>query len=137
MINAIGIALSGLNAASRKVEASASNIANMQTSGSLENPDQAPYTPLTTQQIALADQAGNGLGVKSNFVPKTQPFTPAYDPDSPFANAEGLIGVPNVDLAEEAVNMTMAETAYKASVSVIETVQDMTRELLEAFDRKV
>jgi flagellar basal-body rod protein FlgC len=127
MINAIGIALSGLQAASRKVEASASNIANMQT---------ADYEPLTTQQTAQTDNSGNGQGVKSDFVPKTQPFTPSYDPDSPFANNEGYVNTPNVDLAEEAVNMTIASTAYKASVSVIETVQDMTKEMLQAFDKK-
>ena len=123
MINAIGIALSGMNAASRKVEASASNIANLQT---------ADYTPVTAQQTALAE----GQGVRSDFVPKTQPFTPSYDPDSPFANGEGYVNTPNVDLAEEAVNLTIAKTAYKANVAVIETVQDMTKELLESFDKE-
>ena len=127
MINAIGIALSGLQAASRKVEASASNIANMQT---------ADYEPLTTQQTAQADGSGGGQGVNSTFVAKNPPFTPSYDPDSPFANGEGYVNAPNVDLAEEAVNMTLASTAYKASVSVIKTVEDMTEELLNAFDKK-
>lgn len=123
MINAIGIALSGLTAASRKVEASASNIANLQT---------ADYTPVTSEQTALA----GGQGVRSDFVPKSQPFTPSYDPDSPFASSEGYVNTPNVDLAEEAVNLTLAKTAYRASVAVIETEQDMTKELLQAFDRK-
>lgn len=127
MINAIGIALSGLQAASRKVEASASNIANMQT---------ADYKPLTTQQTAQADSSGGGQGVSSEFVTKNPPFTPSYDPESPFANGEGYVNTPNVDLAEEAVNMTLATTAYKASVSVIQTVEDMTEELLGAFDKK-
>lgn len=127
MINAIGIALSGLQAASRKAEASASNIANLQT------PD---YSPITAQQTAQTDQSGNGQGVRSDFVPKTQPFTPSYDPDSPFANTQGYVNTPNVDLAEEAVNLTIAETTYKANVAVLETIQDMTKELLSSFDRK-
>jgi len=127
MINAIGIALSGLKAASKQAEASASNIANLQT---------ADYTPLTAQQTAQTDQSGNGQGVRSDFVPKTQPFTPSYDPDSPFANGEGYVNTPNVDLAEEAVNLTIAKTAYKANVAVLETVQDMSKELLEAFDEE-
>jgi flagellar basal-body rod protein FlgC len=127
MIKTSQIALSGIQAASKRVEASASNIANLQT---------ADYTPITAQQTALTDQTGNGQGVRSDFVPKTQPFTPSYDPDSPFANNEGYVNTPNIDLAEEAVNMTIAKTAYKANVSVIETVQDMTKELLAAFDKK-
>lgn len=127
MINAIHIALSGLQAASRRVEASASNIANMQT------PD---YNPLTTTQTAQADEAGQGAGVSARNIPKSNGFTPSYDPDSPFANQQGLVNTPAVDLAAEAVNMSMAETAYKASVAVIKTTEDMTDEMLKAFDRK-
>lgn len=127
MLNAIGIALSGLQAASRKVEASASNIANMQT------PD---YEALTTAQTAQSDQNGHGQGVSSQNIPKTQPFTPSYAPDSPFANSGGYVNTPNVDLAEEAVNMSMAEATYKANVAVLKTVDEMTGEMLKAFDKK-
>lgn len=127
MLNAIGIALSGLQAASRKVAASASNIANMQT---------ANYEPLTTAQTAHSDQKGNGMGVLSQNIPKTQAFIPSYAPDSPFANTQGYVNAPNVDLAEEAVNMTLAKTTYKANAAVIKTVNDMTDELLKTFDKK-
>lgn len=127
MINAIGIALSGLQAASRKVEASASNIANMQT---------ANYEPLTTSQTAQSDQNGNAQGVISQNIPKTNAFTPSYAPDSPFANTQGYVNTPNVDLAEEAVNMSIAEATYKANVAVLKTVDEMTNEMLKAFDKK-
>ena len=70
MLNAINIALSGLTAASKKVEASASNIANLQTVGSLEEGGQSPYTPITAQQTAVTDAQGNGIGVTSQFQPK-------------------------------------------------------------------
>lgn len=127
MINAIHIALSGLNAASRKVEASASNIANMQT------PD---YEPLTTVQKAQTTENGQGSGVSAQNLPKTNPFTPSYEPDSPFANPQGVVNSPNVDLAEEAVNMSMAEAAYKASLAIIKTSDEMTQEMLKAFDKE-
>ena len=127
MLNAIGIALSGLQAASRKVEASASNIANMQT---------ANYEPLTTSQTAQSDQNGNAQGVISQNIPKTNAFTPSYAPDSPFANTQGYVNTPNVDLAEEAVNMSIAEATYKANVAVLKTVDEMTNEMLKTFDKK-
>ncbi len=136
MLGPIGIALSGLTAASKKVEASASNIANLQTVGSLEDGKQKPYTPLTTQQTAVTDGNGNGLGVTSNFVPKGTPYYSAYSPDSPFANAEGIIGVPNVDLAEEAVNLQMARTTYKANAAVLRVADDLSDELLRVLDEK-
>lgn len=129
MINAISIALSGLTAATNKLNATASNIANITTAGSLEEGGQAPYDALTTQQTTL----DNG-GVKSEVVSAGRPFVPAYDPDSPFANEEGLIGAPNVDLAEEAVNLGLAEIAYKANIGTLKTAEEMSDELLRIFD---
>jgi flagellar basal-body rod protein FlgC len=136
MINVIGIALTGLAAATKKVAASASNIANMQTAGSLEEGKQAPYTPITTQQATITDQSGNSLGVSSQFVPKSNPYYSLYSPDSPFANEEGVIGMPNVDLAEEAVNMMIAEATYKANIATIKTADELTDELLRMVDEK-
>ena len=132
MINAIGIALSGLNAATQKLNATASNIANVTTSGSLEDGEQAPYDALTTIQTAQE----NG-GVRSEVVSAGRPFVPAFDPDSPFANSEGLIGAPNVDLAEEIVNLNLAELSYKANIGVLKTAEELSDELLSIFDKEV
>ena len=132
MIGAISTALTGLAAASKKVEASASNIANMGSAGSLDpaSPNQ-PYQALTTVQTA------NGAGgVTATNIPKTPGFVNAYAPDSPFANAEGMVGAPNVDLAEEAVNLKIAEITYKANVSVLKTADEMAEELNSLFDEK-
>lgn len=132
MINAIGIALSGLLGASKKVEAVASNIANLNTAGALEPGGQAPYSSVTT-----VNTAQNNGGVKTEIIPKDPAFVPAYDPDSPFANSEGLVAVPNTDLAEESVNLTLAKAAYKANLAVIKTADEMQDELLKSFDREV
>lgn len=42
-----------------------------------------------------------------------------------------------VDLAEEAVNLKVAEQAYKANLLVVETASKMTDELLSTFDERV
>ena len=137
MLGTINIAISGLNAASRQLSASASNIANLQTVGSLEDGGQAPYTPLQTTQSAITDESGNPQGVRSDFIPQNNPFVPAFDPDSPFADANGIIGVPNVDLAAEAVNLNLAEIQYKANIEVIETASELSEELFRIFDDRV
>ncbi len=134
MIQAIQTALSGLTAAGRKAEAAASNIANMQTTGSLTDPAQPPYTPIATQQTAVTDGQGNPQGVQSTFVPRSQPFVPGYEPGSPLADENGLVGVPNVNLAEEAVNLKLAALTYKASAQTIEVASEMQEELLNMFD---
>ena len=131
MINAIGIALSGLSAASQKVGAAASNIANLETVGSLDDPAHPPYTPVTIQQVT-----GAGGTVNTVVVPKNPPFVPAFGPDSPFANAQGQVGVPNIDLGEEAVNLIIAKTAYKADLAVIRAAKNMEDDLLRTFDDK-
>lgn len=136
MLNTISIALSGLNAATQRLSATASNVANVMTAGSLEAGKQAPYDALTTRQTAQNLPNGNGTGVKSEVVSAGKPFIPSYAPDSPFADANGIIGAPNVDLAEEAVNMMLAKTVYKANISVIKTSGEMSDELLKMVDRK-
>lgn len=133
MIGTINIALSGLEAASKKVNATASNIANLQTVGSIEDGGQVPYTPLTTKQTAQGID-GSGVGVRSEIISAGRPFVPSYDPDSPFANSEGIIGVPNINLAEQAVNLITAEISYKANLATLETASELSDELLDIFD---
>lgn len=131
MLDAITSPLSGLRAASTKVAVSAENIANINTTGNLEG-GKAPYTPKTVQQQTTATG-----GVATDIALKNPAFIPAFDPSSPFANADGLVGTPNVDMAEEFVNIQLAKTNYKASASVIRTVSDMQDDLLKTVDKKV
>lgn len=130
MIGAISTALTGLTAATKKVDAAASNIANISSAGSLD-PASAnqPYEALTTVQSA------NGAGgVTATNVPKNPGYVSAFSPDSPYANQDGLVGAPNVDLAEEAVNLKLAEIAYKANISVLKVADEMSKELGRVFD---
>ena len=129
MIKAVNIALTGLDAATKKLNATASNIANLQTVGSLEDGKQAPYTLLTTLQTS--DENG---GVRSEIAARNNPFAPAFDPDSPFANEDGIIGVPNISLPEEAVNLKLAEIQYKANIKTIEAASELSDELDRLFD---
>lgn len=137
MINTIQIALSGMNAASRKVEASASNIANMTTTGALtpEN-GPAPYQPVTVAQSAIALPNGESGGVRADTVLTARPFTPSYAPGSPFADDNGLVGTPAIDLAEETVNLQIASHSYKANAKTITIAGEMQDALLGMFDRK-
>jgi flagellar basal-body rod protein FlgC len=133
MIGAISTALTGLLAASKRVEASASNIANASSAGSLDpsSPNQ-PYQALTTVQTA--NDTG---GVTATNIPKSPGFVNAFAPDSPFANSEGLVGAPDVDLASEAVNLKLAEITYKANIETLKTAGEMSNELLNIFDKRV
>lgn len=136
MINTISISLSGLNAATKKIEATASNVANLSTVGSL-NAEPAPYTPLGTVQTTATGPNGEAQGVRSDFVARPNPFVPAFDPDSPFADENGIIGVPNINLAEEATNLGLAELSFKANIAVIKTAEELSDEVLNIFNEEV
>ncbi len=127
MVDAISTALSGLNAASNRIEASASNIANSTTTSALDDENAAPA--LTTAQSAEE----NG-GVRSQIIPKDPGIVERFAPNSPFANEDGVVGAPNVNLAEEAVNLKLAETAYRANIATIKTANEISEALLDIFD---
>ena len=106
MINAISSALSGLGAASQKIENSAERIA----------------------------QFGSGVA-------ETTP-TPIADPATPLTGGNTALNattlaVSEINLIEESVNLKVAETAYKANLSVLETVNELSDELIDSFDQTV
>lgn len=129
MGNTIQTSLSGLIAATKKIDTVASNVANAQTVGSLTDSENAPYNALTTQQTS------QNPGVKAEIVNKNPPFVPSFAPNSPFADENGLIGAPNVNLAEELVISKEAEFAYKSNAMMIKTSLEMQDTLLDAVDK--
>jgi flagellar hook protein FlgE len=53
------------------------------------------------------------------------------------ASANNIVQSPPDNLAEDIVNMKLAETAFKANVATIRTAEEMSDELLRIFDEKV
>lgn len=132
MINPISTSISGLMAASKKVEVAATNIVNADVVGSTDpdSPNQA-YSAQVTQDLSTA-----GGGVRTVSLNRTPAFVPSYEPDSVFADSEGLVNSPNVNLDEELINMKVAENAYQANAQVIKTGLEMQDTLREALDHE-
>jgi flagellar basal-body rod protein FlgC len=131
MIDAIATAVSGMRAAARRLEASASNVANLGTRGALPPPDAGPaaYQPVRVEQVAAA-----GGGALASVRVVSPAWRVAYDPEASLADADGLVAEPNVDLAGEALEQAVAEAAFRANLSTLRTVQDMVRRLYELAD---
>lgn len=136
MTSSLSIALSGLGANLKRLGAAASNIANFQSSGSPEPGGKRPYEARTVVQTAQTTGDGQGAGVSADIVPKKEPFMPAYDPGSRDANAQGMVAMPNVDLAEEIVGLKMAALTYRANVKVLETSARLSEEVGRLLDEK-
>jgi flagellar basal-body rod protein FlgC len=132
-MSALTIATSGLAAASRRLEVSASNVANALDTGPLPGADvpnaanfPPAYTPLRINQTAVA-----GGGTATTVTAVTPSFVPSYEPGAPFADKNGLVAAPNVDLANEFVQQIIARYEFAANAKVIQVESEMMKVLLD------
>lgn len=143
-LSPIFASITGLDAASKRLAASSANIANMRDAADLgaaesEAARQAQagrgvqtasrftgYKPFDVHQETL-----QGAGVRAEFREREDFFVPAFDSGNPVADADGMVAMPNVDLAEEAVSLKLAKLAHSASLAVIRTENSMFGELLD------
>jgi len=138
MSDPLSIALSGLRSASTKAGAAASNIANVSTSGAREGADgPEAYQPVDVVETSFAAESGEPHGVKAEVVPRKPATTPVYSPQTAYADEDGLIDAPNVDLNEEVIDLKYAELAYKANAAVARVAIDIQDEILDRFDERV
>lgn len=134
MTDVFSIGVSGLQAQQQRLATSASNIANATTVGKVPDKN-APgastvYKPLTAVLSANVIDGQPG-GVRSDIIESKDGYSLVFSPDSPYANEQGLIAVPNIDLARESVNVMVSKTLFKADVAVIKTEKEMQEELLD------
>jgi flagellar basal-body rod protein FlgC len=129
-MNVSSIAASGLAAASLRLQVSASNVANMLDTGPLPGTSNtskfsAAYVPLRVDQVATA-----GGGTAATTAPVSPSYLPQYDPGAPFADQNGLVAAPNVDLANEAVQQIIARYEFTANTKVMQVNAQMMQSLL-------
>ncbi|MDA9411224.1 flagellar basal body rod protein FlgC [Bradyrhizobium sp. CCBAU 45384] len=141
------IATSGLSAASLRANVAASNIANVRTTGPLPASSGSPapagagssgiaptfpaaYVPLRVDQV---DQS-NG-STPGGTVATVSTVSPSYiaqsDPSAPFANQDGLVAAPNVDLADQFVQLATAKYSFMANAKVIQAYSETEKSLLD------
>ncbi|MQX34970.1 flagellar basal body rod protein FlgC [Roseospira navarrensis] len=123
-IDALSIGVSALRMNETRVAVAADNIANASNRTPLD-PTAKPegYTGYTPQRVSPVSLERGGVQATR------QPVDPAYT-----AVADGRGGtdaMPNVDLAREFVEMTVASRAYEGAASVIRTADDMQETLLD------
>jgi flagellar basal-body rod protein FlgC len=134
-------AVSGMHAAERRVDAAASNIVNAldtvphrkdpvpPVGGTSASPpeDDGLYKPVDVWQSTAA-----GGGTQAQIVERDPSRITQYQPDAPMADAEGLVDMPRVDVANELVNTMMAQQAYHAAITVARTQDQMIGTALDA-----
>ena len=134
---ALAVAGSALGAERTRLEATVSNLANAE---STRGPDGKPYrrrdVVLASDSVGAFDsalgQASGAVGVKVAAVVEDQsPFRRRYEPSHPDADKDGFVALPNVEPAEEMVDMLSAARAYQANLSAVNMIRDMVQKSLE------
>lgn len=148
----LSIATSGLSAASLRLNVAASNIANASTTGPLpadgsttgasgtpgggansssSNSNFPPaYVPLQVNQTDQTSGSTAG-GTVATVSPVSPSYFPQSDPSAPFANQDGLVAAPNVDLASQFVQLLTAKYSFAANAKVIQAYNNTTQSLLD------
>ena len=54
-----------------------------------------------------------------------------YDPGHPDANPSGYVGMPDINVIEEMVNVLSATRSYEANVAVVNATKSMATQALE------
>jgi flagellar basal-body rod protein FlgC len=147
-MSVLSIATSGLSAASLRVSVAASNIANVLTTGPLpatggsgtsgggasnsSNNSNFPaaFVPLRVNQVDQTSGATPG-GTVATVSTVSPSFVAQSDPTAPFANQDGLVAAPNVDLANEFVQLLIAKESFAANAKVIQAFNNTTKSLLD------
>lgn len=124
-ISALSIGVSGMQAAEARLNAASSNIANVRTAGSLDpNAGPAPYQPIDAVSVDI----GSGpSGVMTSYQPRNSKPVAVSDPDSGYADANGMVGMPDIDIASEMVSALMARYEFAASAKMVGIASDMQK----------
>lgn len=134
MYGALDISTSGMVAQRERMAVISANIANANTMLRSDG----GYEPYRRRAVTFApgdpsaqSAGGRALGVHvASIEIDDAPFERRYRPDSPFADAEGYVQVPNINPAVEQINAMEAARAYEANVVAAETTKTMMAQAL-------
>jgi flagellar basal-body rod protein FlgC len=116
--DAIGIAGSALTVNRKWLDAISDNIANVNTARrTSESAFQARYL-----EVEAAEGTG-GVFVKSDLYGSTEGRL-AYDPTNPLADEDGMVRMPDIDMAAQMSALIIAQRAYAANAAVVDRARE-------------
>lgn len=140
MFDAFKVSASGMEAQRLRLNVVASNLANVDTTRTAEG---GAYR---RKDVLFAAHQTNDFGkfLKASMdnhytagvrvagiVEDSRAFKYAYEPGHPDADASGYVAYPNVNAAEEMVNMISASRSYEANVNAFKASRDMALNAIE------
>lgn len=125
LFKAFEIAASGVTAQSQRLNATASNLANAESAaGPGGKAYQARQVVFQTVQLDARDRRVQGVKVQGVVEDESAPRR-VHDPRHPLADDTGYVTLPNVNVAEEMVNMLSASRSYQSNLEVMNTAKSL------------
>jgi flagellar basal-body rod protein FlgC len=134
VFSAMDISASGLMAERVRMETTANNIANANTtmtaSGDPYRKQSVVFSAAMDQQSSLV-ASGDLTGVQIVGV-ETDPseFPVVYDPGHPHADANGMLRLSNVKIPNEMVDLITASRSYEANLKSLTIFKEMVEQSL-------
>lgn len=138
MSDLFSVSASGMEAQRFRMNIIASNLANVETTRTETG---GAYRRKDIVFAAQGEGFGGFLqkamdaaapGVKiAGVIEDARPLKHVYEPTHPDANSEGYVAFPNINVAEEMVNMIAASRSYEANVSAFKATREMALKALE------
>ena len=132
MFQSLAISQSGLMTHRKWLDATADNIANINT---VRRTDEDAFQARLV--VAQAVDYGSGTGgvrvARAEFGDPTGRMV--YEPDHPLADAEGYVKYPDIDLGDQMSQMMMAQRGYQANLAVVERATNAYQAALQLGKR--
>ncbi len=139
MFDSFSVTASGMTAQRLRMNTIASNLANVNSTRTAEGgPYKRKDVVFTSQQLDFRDVLNSSgdkrftQGVRiSSIIEDPRPFKMVYDPSHPDSDKKGYVAFPNVNTAEEMVNMISAARSYEANVNAFKASKSMISKALD------
>jgi flagellar basal-body rod protein FlgC len=136
LFDAIDASGSGLSVERLRMDVTAENLANAQTTGYrrkdvvVQQAGAGVGGPASFEAALSKARGGSGVQV-AGVVEDTSPGRRIYDPGHPDADAQGYVTLPNVSSVTEMVDLISASRAYEADVTAMQTAKQMFTRTLD------
>lgn len=123
------ISASALTAERLRLDVISSNVANARTT---RTEDGGPYKRKIAVFEENYDEKLGMLGIKATeIIDDKTPVKKLYEPNHPYADEEGYVEYPNVDLLVEMSDLIVASRAYESNVDTLNAQKNMISKALE------
>jgi len=134
LFGAIGISASGMSAERLRMDVTADNLANADsTKGANGQPYQRQEVVLAAGNPSFSDMLGQAqAGVRvDGIVSDPTPGRQVYDPTNPDADAKGYVTMPNVSTVTEMTNLITESRSYEADTQALDAAKQLYLKTLD------